>query len=242
MGTKYSWMVVAFLLFLMGCADDASDEIDLLESFDFAIDNQQWNGGISDYPERYEDSLDFYLSRDFEENKYGMDHGNSGLNSGLNISSYNPHGDLFYYFIRKVIDLKPETIYYLDFEFLVYALVTDEIDDLSSFDLFLKMGAVNFQPQLEQVPWPDQVIYKILNIDKGHANQDEGKDLINVGSIKEFTDKEPNIITGNTFDRNYQVKTNSDGHLWILIGVDSGIRNHLTFGMEALNLYYREKK
>ena len=72
--------------------------------------------------------------------------------------------------------------------------------------------------------------YKTLNVEKGELNSEEGDDMLNVGSIKEFTSEVPEIISGNTFDTTFEVKTNADGELWILIGVDSGIRSQLTFG------------
>ena len=83
--------------------------------------------------------------------------------------------------------------------------------------------------------------YKALNIDKGDINSESGQDAINVGSIKEYASETPEVISGNTFDDNFEIESNKAGEIWILIGVDSGIKSSITFGMEALTVYYREK-
>jgi hypothetical protein len=40
---------------------------------------------------------------------------------------------------------------------------------------------------------------------------------------------------------NFEVESNSAGEIWIIIGVDSGIKSDLTFGIEALTAYFRER-
>ena len=205
-------------------------------AFDFESGDQQWNGGVSDFPVEFVDSLSVRMTTDEVANSLFLDGG-----SGLNISGENPHGDLFYYFYRKVAGLTPNKLYQLDFEFLVYAQLLEAPETLSSDELYLKIGAVNWQPELEEVEWHNSLEYQTLNLDKGEVNSDGGKDMINVGSIKSFTDEVPEIISGNTFDDNFTVESDANGNIWILVGVDSGIKSNLTFGMEALNVYYRER-
>ncbi|MCG8311428.1 MAG: hypothetical protein MI975_28830 [Cytophagales bacterium] len=223
-------------LFLFGCSADMDSQVDLLMAFDFESGNQQWNGGVSDYPVHFEDSLAVQLSTDKVANSLPLDE-----SAGLNISGENPYGDLFYFFSRKVI-VEPGKKYRLDFEFLIYAQLADGAVKSLSEELYLKLGAVNYKPELEKVVWRNSEDYKTLNIDKGERNGDEGQDMLNIGSIKEYANLVPEAISGNTFDRAFEIESNKDGEIWILIGVDSGIRSNITFGLEALTVYYTEKK
>lgn len=230
------YFIIGFLIFLLGCAADQDSNVDLLTAFDFESGVQQWEGGISDYPVTYEDSINFVLTTNQVASSFDI-----GRSVGLNVSGENPHGDLFYFFMRKVSGLEPGKKYNLDFEFFVYAQLLNKPESLSSEELYLKVGAVNFKPELEEVIWRNSLKYMALNIEKGEVNSDEGVDMINMGSIKHFTSDVPDFISGNTFDRRIEIEPDKNGDIWILIGVDSGIRSYLTFGMEALTVYYREK-
>ena len=231
------YVIIAFLLFIVGCSSEMDSQVDLLTAFDFESGDQEWDGGISDFPVGYEDSIYFQMNTEKVANSFALD----GGSTGLNISGENPHGDLFYYFKRKISGLQPKKNYKLDFEFLVYAQLLKQPDQLSLEELYLKIGAVNYQPELQEVLWRNSLDYKALNLDKGDVNSEGGQDMINVGSIKDFTSEVPEIISGNTFDMNFDIESNEDGDIWILIGVDSGIRSYLTFGLEALTVYYNEK-
>jgi len=239
-GKLIRYSIISILLFFGGCASDIDSNVDLLTAFDFESGNQQWGGGVSDFPVDYKDSIDVQLSRGQVANSFAMD-GIIGLSTGLNIGGENPHGDLFYFFNRKVSGLRPGKMYRLDFEFLVYAQLINPPEILSSEELYLKIGAVNYEPELEEVIWRNSIDYLALNVDKGEINSDGGHDMINIGSIKDFTSDVPEIISGNTFDESIEIEADKNGDIWILIGVDSGIRSYLTFGMEALTVYYREK-
>jgi len=37
------------------------------------------------------------------------------------------------------------------------------------------------------------------------------------------------------------VVADANGEVWLIIGVDSGIKSNLTFGMMALTVYYRKQ-
>ena len=229
------YLFISALFILGGCSAD-QESIDLLTAFDFESGVQQWEGGISDYPVKYEDSLDYVLTTKQVNSSFDI-----AGSVGLNVSGENPHGDLFYFFKRKISGLEPGKRYNLDFEFFVYAQLINKPESLSSEELYLKVGAVNYNPELEEVIWRNSLKYMTLNIDKGEVNSDEGVDMISLGSIKDFTSDIPDFISGNTFDRIIEIEPDKNGNIWILIGVDSGIRSYLTFGMEALTVYYREK-
>lgn len=235
-GDMVKYLLVIPLLFFLGCMEqDSVESADLISAFDFDSGAQNWEGGISDYPINYEDSTDYHLSNIQVPSALLMQ------GKGLNISAENPHGDLFYYFKRHIAGLVPNTDYKLDFEFLVYTQMLEESSDLASEELYLKIGGVGHDPQLEDLSRENTIDYRTLNVDKGASNSDSGQDVINVGSIKEFTQDMPEVISGNTFDYNIEVRTDNTGSIWLVVGADSGIKSQLAFGMAALTVYYRQK-
>ena len=89
--------------------------------------------------------------------------------------------------------------------------------------------------------WENSENYLVLNIDKGDTNSESGKDIVNVGSIKQFTSDTPGAISGNTFDIDFEVESDENGEIWLVIGVDSGLKSQLTFGLAALTVYYQKQ-
>ena len=117
----------------------------------------------------------------------------------------------------------------------------DESADQASEEVYLKLGAVGHNPELKQLSRANSVDYRTLDVDKGLHNEDSGTEVINVGSIKEFTKDTPEVISGNTFDYNIEVMADNTGSIWLVVGADSGIKSQLAFGMAALTVYYRQK-
>ena len=227
-------IVTCFLILLLaGCNQDMG-EADLLSAFDFEGGSQDWEGGISDFPVDYQGSANFSFDNSKVPNSIIAE------SSGLKISADNPHGDLFYFFKRRIDGLQPGTSYKLDFEFLMYTQVLLDSNAFSSNEIYLKIGAADHAPVLEQITRSDSIEYMALNVDKGKSNSDSGQDLINIGSIKEFTGKMPETISGNSFDNEIIVTADDNGRIWLVIGVDSGLKGQLTFGMDALTVFYKE--
>ena len=236
-GTKIKISLLILFFGLMGCSKEmeSTELVDFLTAFDFENGNQDWEGGISDYPIDYKESSDYLFTNVQIPSNLPLE------GSGLKISAENPHGDLFYFFKRKISGLKPNKKYRLDFEFLVYTQLLTQPDKLSSEELYLKIGAVNYKPELKQITWQNSLEYMSLNVDKGVFNNESGEDIVNIGSVKELTSNTPEAISGNTFDFLIEVESNKDGVVWLVTGVDSGVKSQLTFGMAALTVYFREK-
>jgi hypothetical protein len=233
-------IVVITVLVFMACSkemgDSSFDYAELISTFDFESVDQLWDGGISDYPLDYPDSADYVVANQLLlANTASVYSGN-----GLSITAENPHGDLFYYFKKKISGFKKNTNYKLDFEFLAFSKLSSGIAIPSNENAYLKVGAVSFEPKLHIQKWNDDQEYMTLNIDKGSFNESSGKDMISLGSIKEFTSNQPEAISGNTFDIEMEVKSDADGSIWLVIGVDSGIKSQLTFSLAAITVYYRE--
>ncbi len=238
-GTMVRASILILFLHLAGCSSEMENQsaefVDLLTVFDFENGDQEWEGGISDFPVGYEDSTEYL----FDNSQVPVLLPVEG--NGLSVSADNPHGDLFYFFKRKVTDLEPNKKYKIDFEFLVYTQLLTQSSKPSSDELYFKIGAVNYKPELKKTIWRNSMDYIALDVDKGDTNSESGNDIINVGSVKEFTSETPEIISGNTFDFIIEAETDNDGTIWLVIGIDSGIKSQLNFGMAALTVYYRKK-
>lgn len=228
-------LLILFLC-LAGCSSEmeSTDIVDLLTVFDFENGDQDWEGGISDYPIDYVKSSDYIFSTIKIPTSLPIE------GNGLSIKADNPHGDLFYFFKRKIQGLEPNKKYRLDFEFLIYTQLLTQPDKYSSAELYLKMGGVNYEPKLEQLTWQNSLDYMTLNVDKGASNSASGEDLVNVGSIKEFTSDTPEVISGNTFDFLIEVESDKNGAIWLVMGIDSGVKSQLIFGMAALTVFFRK--
>jgi len=226
---KGLFIVVPFAL-MLGCSPDM-ESADFISTFDFATVDQQWIGGISDYPSDYEDSSEYVVRS--AQLAYSSVY--DGIE--LSISAENPYGEIFYFFKREIEGLKPNKNYKLDFEFLVSSQLASGATIGDSEDIYLKIGAVNYEPQLKKVQLDDEEEYVMLNVDKGSSNSDTGSDLTNVGSIRDFTGDEAEAISGHTFDIPIQVRTDGNGKIWLVIGVDSGIKSRLTFGIFIIVKY-----
>ncbi len=231
-------------LFMLGSCDSASEEnslagVDLISSFDFETGHQDWIAGVSDYTstsiaDNATYTYSFYNAKSPENLPW--------QGYGLTITAENPHGDLFYYFKRQVTGLKPNKNYKVDFEFIVYTQLETGKEIASTEDIFLKVGALSSEPHAQLTQSGGAMDFYSLNFDKGENNEDSGEDLDNLGSIKNYTKSTVEAISGNTYKSPLTVKTDLHGNVWLIIGVDSSIRNQLTFGLMALTAYYTEIK
>jgi len=236
--------IAVSVLIMLGSCNSATDEnaltgVDLISSFDFESGHQDWVGGVSDYAAtNIADNANYVYS--FYNAKSPENLPWQGY--GLTISAENPHGDLFYFFKKQVNGLKPNKEYKVDFEFIVYTQLEAAKEVAATEDVFLKVGAVNSEPLAEMVQVGGVMDYYSLNFDKGEKNEDSGEDLKNLGSIKNYTKSTVEAISGNTYKSHMTVITDSQGIIWLIIGVDSSIRSQLTFGLMAMTVYYTEIK
>ena len=230
-------VVLTSLLLLGGCAFDEELGIkaDYISIFDFESGSQGWKGGIADYPVKSRDSIKYVVDNLYLPSNMLVE------GNGLKITAENHHRDLFYYFVHNVTDLKPKTRYEIDFEFLLYVEVNNDIKKKAGEGMYLKIGGVDHEPMLVTKTMDNKQEYMVLNIDKGDTNIDDGKDLVMVGDVTSFAGPSPEVISGNTFDKAILVKTDANGALWLVVGVDSGIDAELTFGLAAITVYYKER-
>lgn len=186
----------------------------ITHEFTFANDAEGWVGGFSDL-------------RAADHDIFELDYGHSALpaetgvqENALYIQGHNRSDDLFMFFKREINGLKPNVMYGV---VIVIDLASQYPE--SSFGIggspgasvFLKVGAVNYEPQSEVID-----DYLQMNIDKGNQAE-EGEDMFHVGTVgihgEDFQYKL--ISLGNQY-RQLFVRASDTGSLWAIVGTDSG--------------------
>jgi hypothetical protein len=202
----------AILMALSGCMSDAdSPAISIFsQNFDFSVDQHGWQHGFSEYPPK--DSAAYEL-------KYAYVVEPTGTNS-IMLSGNNRSTNLFMYLKRKLDGLNPNTTYTLTFNVSLFSNAEAGFvgSSASTENVHLKVGATGIEPR--SVIDRDQFV---MNIDKGELGE-SGDDMIRIGNVATPSGTYSQITRTNatTVDSHFQVKSNSRGEIWLIVGTDSG--------------------
>ncbi len=210
--------ILAFLLVFAGCMSDAdtSGITIFSQNFDFSADQHDWQHGFSEYPAGPDDST-------FYELKYGYVVEPTGTTKSIMLSGNNRSTNLFMYLKRKLDGLAPNTLYTLTFNVSLFS-DADATLVAPTDNVFLKVGATGIEPK--------SVIDKdryVMNIDKG-VQSESGDDMITIGNVATPTGTYSQITRTNSANLNspFEVKTNSRGEIWLIVGTDSGATGKTT--------------
>lgn len=191
--------------------------------YDFEQGTQGWVGDFADLPI---DGHDIY---DLE-----IDHGpipeeTGSTGNALRIQGNNRSDDLFMYFKTYVDGLEPSTSYHIVFDVEMASKYPENsvgAGGSPGSSVYVKVGATTHEPDVEV-----EDDYFRMNIDKGNQSQ-EGADMINVGTVGiEGEEEAYTLIRRGNADRPFEVPTDGQGGLWLIIGTDSGFEG-------LSNLYY----
>ena len=203
---------LAILMVFAGCMSDSdSSAITIFsENFDFAADLHGWQHGFSEYPPK--DSTAYEL-------KYAYVVEPTGTNS-IMLSGNNRSTNLFMYLKRKLGGLQPNTSYTLTFNVSLFSNGETGLvgTPAASENVYLKVGATGIEPKSVI----DQNLY-VMNIDKGTQGE-SGDDMITLGNVSTPSGTYGQITRTNSTnaDTPFQVKSNSRGEIWLIVGTDSG--------------------
>ena len=216
---KFKLVMLILLSFaLAGCATSYDTEYQF--EFDFENDEQDWVTGFADLPTDYDPLI------------YELDSGWGALPSGLEgnaiyLNGHNRSDDLFMYLMVQVEGLRPDTNYQVHFS-IDLASNTPEgmmgIGGSPGESVYVKAGAVDFEPEVIEAAdgWLR------MNIDKGNQAS-EGEDMINLGTLANpnidldtFTGEEYALMTLTSEDRLFEVISDGNGIVWLIVGTDSG--------------------
>jgi hypothetical protein len=206
------WIFTFLVVVLLGCADSDKQSLDLSSNVDdFTTGTHGWVAGFSDFPATAEDSLRFDLRYEHKEV------GNFG--KAMTLSGNNVNKDLFFFIKKQLTGLPANANFTITFEVTVVCESKYALYSSWGQNMYLKAGASATEPK--------SVIDKgefEMNIDKGAINTESGIDMFAMGNlVTSPTDTEyVNItITNTSKDLPFEVKSNSKGELWLIVGADS---------------------
>ena len=166
---------------------------------------------------------------------------------GLEISGNNHSDDLFMYAYKKLVGLKPNTQYHVNFSL--------EFASNASFDsvgtggspgssVYTKIGVVAHEPER----YVDKNNYYRISLDKGNQSED-GKDMVLIGTVG--VDTHDFIYTLKTLPsqpspeiqekiEKYTFTSNEKSEAWLIFGTDSGFESTSTFFYTNIVAIFRE--
>jgi hypothetical protein len=214
-------------LIATSCAMQDEDAISIkTNTFDFNDGENGWKHGFSQYSITG-DSAEAELKYAYADKPPSLPEGKSLMLSGKSSS------ELFMFIKKELTDLRPETDYTITLNVEVASSAASQSNNPVSPSVFLKVGAVSYEPQTFKTA--DKVL---INVDKG-AEDEDGSEMLNIG----------NIIGANSFDYNLTLKssssknptpilarTDSNGSLWIIVGTDSNFQGTTTVFYSKVNV------
>ena len=191
-------------------------------TFSFENDNQGWLTGFADLP------------ANFDQDTFELDSGHRPLPEGLGGTGmynqgHNRSDDLFMFVKRQVEGLLPEALYAVTVSLDLVTNVPAGLVGIGGSpgeNVYVKAGASTVEPIVEE----DDSGYLRMNIDKGNQAT-EGEAMINLGNVAhpEVTGDEYKIKTLHNEGSPFEVVTDNQGRVWLIVGTDSGFEGLSTF-------------
>lgn len=230
-----------FLLVLSILLISCSNKYEQTYQFRSAFDNDEdgWVTGFADLPEDYDPDI------------FELDSGRSELPSGLEgyglfLRGHNRSDDLFMYVRKQFTGLKPETTYQVQFDVELASNTPGGMIGIGGSpgeNVYVKAGAVHYEPELVT----DDINWLRMNIDKGNQAS-EGTDAINLGTIanpnldaETSTEDDYALMNLNNQGIPFTVTSDEDGHIWVIIGTDSGFEGVTTVYYSSIGVTLSEE-
>lgn len=226
-----SFSIVVISVLVGGCA--AGDEkFSIFSSvYDFSTDTYGWSGDFADY--KAQDSLKSDLRFGFSNRPANIS--NFDDQKSIMLSGNNQTKSLFMFLKKKVDGLIPNKEYTVVFE----VEFATNVATLSSEDsIYLKVGATQQEPK--KVIQSD---YCRVNIDKGNAADDSGRDMTVIGSIGtsvEYTNDYTLVKKSNfsSAKKVIAVHANDNGEVWLVVGTDSTYQGTTSIFYTSINIVF----
>jgi hypothetical protein len=219
MAIRLKWLLLAAVSVLMAaCSGPYAQEFVFHDTFE--SDLQDWETGFADLPADYDQEI-FMLDLGWSELPSGLE------GQALFLSGNNASSDLFMYVQKHITGLRPESTYRVQFSVELASSTPAGMVGIGGSpgeSVYVKAGAVDFEPDLVK----DSSDWLRVNIDKGNQAS-EGEDMINLGTLanpnldlETFTGEEYALMTLTNEGTPFEVSSNDEGEIWVLIGTDSG--------------------
>jgi hypothetical protein len=219
------------LILISGCRKNDTNVILVEEqNFNFKSDNEGWTAGFADYPNDPD-----------VENFYELHYSHSTLPSpldnsegALKQSGINHSDDLFMFIKKKISGLEPDKTCSVEIEIEIASNAPDNrvgVGGSPGEGVYIKAGASSVEP-VKVLDTSDN--YFRMNIDKGDQSL-EGADMQNIGNFANGTELDIYKLKTLKTTSPVEVKSNSNGEIWLIIGTDSGFEYTTT-------IYYNSVK
>jgi heat shock protein HslJ len=206
-------------------------------TYTFDDDQEGWIAGYADLPADYDPEI---YELDSEWRELPDDLGGHGIY----MQGHNRSDDLFMFLKRQVAGLEPGATYQATFRLVLANNVPQGLSGIGGSpgeSVYLKVGATTTEPLVEEAAdgWLR------MNIDKGNQAQ-EGEDMINIGDLAN-----PNVspetsgayerMEQNSGGRDFEVTADENGHVWFIVGTDSGFEGLTTLYYDRVTAVLERK-
>lgn len=190
-------------------------------TFNFEKGTEGWTAGFSDYPSGWDTSR-----FEFRFAHAGLPEEVNQNNKALLISGRNISDDLFMFIKKQITGLKPNHNYLLSLKIEFASQYPEEsigIGGSPGGSVYLKTGGSAFEP----LPIEEDGEIR-MNVDKGNQSQG-GNQMVVIGTVgiegEEFMYQ---LIQHDNSQQPLNVRTDTSGNIWIIIGTDSGFEGITT--------------
>lgn len=223
--------LLVFVLSQIACDSTPTEPTEKIFEFSFEKALEGWAVDFSDYTVG-------------EEAKYELSFAHAALpapldpsKKALKISGRNYSDDLFMFIKRKIAGLDPNTAYSLTFTLQIASdAPNDNVGAGGNPAIPLKVGATQIEPKKLA-----QSDFYRMNIDKGEQ-EDDGKDMMNIGNTGNGTKEFKYVlIEKNNNGKPFEIMTDKNGEVWVIIGTDSGYESTSTLFYDSVHLRFKRK-
>jgi hypothetical protein len=220
-------IVIVFTIFLttfISCQKDDEAKSDVPKEFiyNFQTNSEDWIGDFADYPNQ------------LNIENYNLEFSYTKLPEPLNVnkgalkqSGTNRSDDLFMFIKKKFNGLLPNKNYNIsiEIEFATNAASGGVgVGGAPGEGVAIKAGASTFEP-LKVIDNSDN--WYRMNLDKGNQ-QIGGNDMKKIGDFSNGTDLYTYKLKTLKTISPLNIKSNSNGEIWLIIGTDSGFESTTT--------------
>lgn len=234
---NFTLIISILLCIVCGCIIDKSNTpdqiIEYIFTFDFNDDEEGWIMDFADYPVGEEvfyglESDRTKLPDNLDQNQYA-----------LKLSGNNHSDDLFMFLKKKIIGLKPNTLYKIIFTVEIASQYPENsfgIGGSPGASVYVKVGAINIEPAAV-----DSNDYYCMNIDKSDQAS-SGNDMIVIGTVGiSGDDFVYTLIQRDNASNPFRVQSDPNGDIWVIIGTDSGFEGITTLYYNTIHIQVIEQ-
>lgn len=229
---NYLFLGIILMAVAVSCDEENTAEPDEVKYKKYIYEHFAGEAGwIGEFADRPKGSKEFYQ----------LEYGRATLPLPLDTTEYalrqsgsNHSDDLFMFIKREIVNLEPNTLYRVN---LKITAATDApegsvgIGGSPAGSVYIKAGAVSEEPKTVL----DDDDYYRMNIDKGNQAAG-GKDMRVIGDFSNGLDIFQYNLKTISNDEPFEVKSDSSGKVWVIIGTDSGFEGITTIYYDRIEI------